>query len=140
MKQIRSRIGGCILFILSALLTVGVRVIFPACPAHDDGSFMTCHWAGQAVFGAGIALTVISCTVLIAGNGKTAAGASLAIVPLAAVTALIPDIIIPLCRMPMMRCRTAMHPAVSVISGIIAAAALVNAIVILRKRKSADET
>ena len=135
MKQIKTRIGGIILIILSALLTTGVKLIFPACPAHDDGSFMTCHWAEQAVFGAGIALTAISCIVLITGGGKTALGASLAAIPLAAVTALIPDIIIPLCKMPMMQCHTVTHPAVSVISCLIAFTALVNAVVIIRKKE-----
>jgi hypothetical protein len=135
MKKIRIRTGGIILFILSLMLTVGIKLIFPACAPHDDGTFMCCHWAEQSVFGAGLALTAISLIVLISGNGKAAPGASLAMVPLAAFAALTPDILIPLCKMPMMQCHTATRPAVIVISCLIAAAALVNAVLILRKKE-----
>lgn len=135
MKTIKSRIGGIILFVLCLALTVGIKVIFPACAAHDDGSFMCCHWAEQSVFGIGTALTVISLIVLVSGSGKASLGALLSMIPLAAVAALTPEILIPLCRMPMMRCHTAMHPAVIVISCLIAVTALVNAAVILRKKE-----
>ena len=135
MNKIKSRIGGIILFILCIMLTAGTKLIFPACAAHDDGSFMNCHWAEQAVFGAGLALTAISLIVLVSGKGKAASGASLALIPIAAITAVIPDILIPLCKMPMMRCHTAMRPAIIVISCLIAAAALVNAVMILRKKE-----
>lgn len=135
MKNIKSRTGGIILFILSLALTIGIKVIFPACPPHDDGSFMNCHWAEQSVFGAGLALTAVSLIVLVYGRGKTSLGASLAMIPAAAAAALTPGILIPLCRMPMMRCHTAMHPAVIVISCLIAVTALVNAVVIIRKKE-----
>lgn len=135
MNNIKSRAGGIILFILSLALTVGIKLIFPACGPHDDGSFMNCHWAEQAVFGSGIALTTVSLIVLIFGSNKVSLGASLAMIPTAAVTALIPDVFIPLCRMPMMRCHTIMHPAVIVISCLIAVTALVNAAVIIRKKE-----
>ena len=135
MKNIKSRTGGIILFILSLALTIGIKVIFPACPPHDDGSFMCCHWAEQSVFGAGLALTAVSLIVLASGKGKAASGASLALIPIAAITAVIPDILIPLCKMPMMRCHTAMRPAIIVISCLIAVTALVNAVVIIRKKE-----
>lgn len=135
MKSIKCRIGGIILFILSLTLTVGIKLIFPACEAHDDGSFMNCHWAEQSVFGAGITLTVISLIVLICGSSRVSLGASLAMIPAAVFTALTPDILISLCMMPMMRCHTIMRPAVIVISGLIAAAALINAVIILRKKE-----
>lgn len=135
MKTIKSRIGGIILFILSLVLTVGVKLIFPACAPHDDGSFMNCHWAEQSVFGEGIALTAISLIVLVFGSSKAALGTSLAVIPTAAVAALTPETLIPLCKMPMMQCHTTTHPAVIVISCLIAATALVNAITIIRKKE-----
>ncbi len=133
MKKLRSRAGGAVLLIMSIILTCGVKLIFPACPAHDDGTYMSCHWAEQAVFGIGIALCVISLIIIIGGE-KTAAGASLAAIPLACITALMPEFLISLCKMPTMHCHTAMRPAVIVISALIAAAAAVNSAVMLRKR------
>ena len=100
---------------------------------------MTCRWAEQSVFGAGIALTAMSAAVLVLGKGRAALGASLAILPLAAVTALTPGILIPLCKMPMMQCHTLMHPAVIVISCLIAVTALVNVLVNIRKKEKPNE-
>ncbi|MBO6301518.1 MAG: DUF4418 family protein [Ruminiclostridium sp.] len=131
----KKRIGEIILFVLSLLLTVGIKLIFPACGAHDDGSFMNCRWAEQAVFGAGAAITLISLIALVFGGRREAADALLAVIPLAGVTAFIPEILIPLCKMPMMQCHTAMRPSVIVICCLIAVTALANAIVILRKKE-----
>ena len=135
MKKIVSRTGGIILFILSLALTFGIKLIFPSCPPHDDGTFMCCHWAEQSVFGAGLALTAISLIVLIFGNEKASIGALLSMIPIAAFAAFTPEILIPLCKMPMMQCHTAMHPAVIVISCLIAVTAIANATVIIRKRE-----
>lgn len=133
MKKIKCRIGGIVMTVLSIVLTVGVETVFPACGPKDDGSWMTCHHAGQAVFGMGIALTVISIISLVAGSGKVGAGASLAAVPLAVVTALMPGVFIGLCMMTSMHCHTVMRPAVIVICVLIACAAAVNALLILKK-------
>ena len=74
------------------------------------------------------------------GIGMTfAAVAALTILPLAAVTALTPGILIPLCKMPMMQCHTLMHPAAIVISCLIAVTALVNVLVNLRKKEKPNE-
>lgn len=135
MKKIGTRINGIILTALSLLLTVGSKLIFPACGPKEDGSWMTCHWSEQAVFGMGAALTVISVIVLIAGNSRTALGASLAAIPLAVLTALTPGVLIGLCMMENMRCHTTLRPAVAVISVLIAAAAAVNAFIIIRKER-----
>lgn len=119
---------------LSLLLTIGVILIFPACGPKEDGSWMMCHWAGQAIFGMGIALTVISAIALIFGGGKAAAGASLSAAVLAVLTAITPEILIPLCKMPTMQCHTMMRPAVIVVSALIAVTAAVNAVIILKRK------
>lgn len=133
MKKIRERIGGIVLTILSLALTVGVKTVFSACGPKDDGSWMNCHWAEQAVFGIGIALTVMSVLVLIFGGSRTGAGASLAAVPAAAIAAFTPAGLINLCMMTNMHCHSVTRPAVIVLSVLIAVTAAVNAAVIFRK-------
>jgi hypothetical protein len=130
----KKRISGVIMTALSLLLTIGVILIFPACGPKEDGSWMMCHWAGQAIFGMGIALTVISAIALIFGGGKAAAGASLSAAVLAVLTAITPEILIPLCKMPTMQCHTMMRPAVIVVSALIAVTAAVNAVIILKRK------
>ena len=130
----KKRIIGIIMTALSLLLTLGIMLIFPACGAKEDGTFMMCHYAGQTVFGMGIALTVISAVSLVFGSSKAAAGASLSAAVLAVLTALTPEILIPLCKMPTMQCHTMMRPAVIVISVLIAVTAAANAVIILKRK------
>lgn len=141
MKIVKDRIAGIVMTVLSLLLTVGVKTVFSACGPKEDGSWMTCHWAEQAVFMAGTALTVISVIVLIFGRHKAALGASLCALPVVIVTTLIPGVAINLCMMTNMHCHTVMRPAVIVISVLIAVTAAVNsAVLISDSRKSAVRT
>ena len=59
MKKVKERTAGIVMTVLSLLLTIGSKTIFSACGPKEDGSWMTCHWAEQAVFGMGIVLTLI---------------------------------------------------------------------------------
>lgn len=132
MKKIKDRTAGIVMTVLSLLLTVGVKTFFGACGPKEDGSWMTCHWAEQAVFMAGIALAVISVITLAAGRSKTAAGASLGGAALAAVTAFVPGIAINLCMMTNMHCHTVMRPAVIVLCVLIAVTGCVNSFLLIR--------
>lgn len=137
MKTIKDRITGIIMILLSLLLTIGVKFIFPACAAKEDGSFMNCHWAEQAVFGAGIALCCISAVVLVTGRSRVSVGAALSAIPAAAAAALTPDILIPLCMMPTMHCHTVMRPAVMIVSALIAVTAAVHCVIVLKSKTEA---
>lgn len=44
--------------ILGVLLSLTPKHIAPVCPAMPDGSFMTCHWTGEAVTYLGVAIAV----------------------------------------------------------------------------------
>lgn len=139
MKEIKDRIAGIIMTVLSLALTVGVKSFFSACGPKDDGTWMTCHWAEQAVFGMGIVLTVISAVVLAAGRKPAALGASLAAVPAACVAMLAPGVLINLCMMTNMHCHTVMRPAVMVISAVIAVIALVNSVLMIKSGRRNGE-
>lgn len=132
MKKVKERTAGIIMTVLSLILTVGVKTVFSACGPKDDGSWMTCHWAEQAVFGMGIVLTLISVVVLVSGKKPAALGASLAAVPAACGVIFVPGVLINLCMMTNMHCHTVMRPAVIVISALTAVTACINAVVLFR--------
>lgn len=48
-----------VLFVLSAALFAGDLTVFAPCAAKGDGSWMTCHWAGNAVAGVAAVLTAL---------------------------------------------------------------------------------
>lgn len=120
---------------VSLFLTIGVKTIFHACGAHEGGAFGSCHYAEQAVFAAGIAMTV-QCIILLAAKSRSSqAPLSAAICALAIVTAIIPNAFIPLCMMPSMRCLAIMRPAVICCSAAVAVISLINMIINIRGTK-----
>ena len=134
MKKIRERIGGIVLTILSLALTIGVKTMFSACGPKDDGSWMNCHWAEQAVFAVSIGLTVTAGLRLLL-NRQAKAGAALAMSVIAVMTALLSGVFVRLCMMDTMRCHAVMRPAVLILCGLIAVAGVVDAIL---SRKEAN--
>ncbi len=121
-----------ILLILSLALCIGVKLVFHACGMKDDGSYMTCHWAEQAVFAVstGLAVTAVFRLFL---DRKSKAGAALAMSTTAAVTALIPGVCIRLCMMETMRCHAVMRPAVIILCVLLAVTGIVD-FVLCRKQ------
>ena len=106
-----------ILLILSALLCFGTKYLFHACNPKEDGSWMACHWAEQAVFGLGFLLLILSIVlVFVFKDGKTKSGIALSMEAAAALAAVTPNHLIRLCMMTDMRCHAVMKPAVMIIS------------------------
>ena len=77
----------------------------------EDGSWMKCHWAEQALFAFAIVIFSISILHLIMADAKIKLGLALAVVPTAIVICFIPDALISLCMMKEMRCHTIMQAA-----------------------------
>lgn len=122
-----------ILFIFSAALFAGVLTVFAPCGAKEDGGWMTCHWAGNAVAGVAAVLTALAVMRLFVKDIKTRLWQSAAMIPAALLSALLPGKLISLCMMPSMRCRAIMSPAVTVLSVLIIAAAAAD--ILLQRRK-----
>ena len=49
-----------LLAVFSVAYLVGVRTVFLPCGPKEDGSWMNCHWAGQAVTGVAVCLVILS--------------------------------------------------------------------------------
>lgn len=124
-------ISGVTETVLSLLLTVGTFTFFKACGA-EEGHFMNCHWAQNAVSLSGAVLAALSLLRLVIANRDIRTGILLGIFTLSVSVIFIPKTLINLCMMETMRCHTIFKPAViitasvlAVISGIDAAAGLV---------------
>ena len=117
-----------LLLILSIVLTVGVKTFLRPCGMHDDGTYGSCHHAGQVILILGIIMVVQSLLLLFIKNRRAGLVISLTVLPVSIVTALIPGRIIRLCMMASMRCNAVMKPAVTILGVLIALLALVNAL------------
>lgn len=131
-------IFGITLFVLSLILTFGVKYVFFACEVHENP--MVCHWAERAVFGVGILLLVITVFHLIVNDVKAKAAISLAIAPIAVYAALIPGFLVKICSMATMRCVSTFKPAVIVVSVLIFIVAFLDvAVTIISNRKTTSD-
>ncbi len=131
----RARVSSLLLLVFSAVELAGVRTFFAPCGPKEDGSWMSCHWAGQAVTGIAVCLVILSIAHLLTGNRGMKLGLDVGIMVLTVFSALIPGRLIGLCMMPDMRCHQLMTPGVTVCSVLVLAAAVADAALIGRKGK-----
>lgn len=117
---------------LSLVFLLGILTVFRPCGPREDGSWMSCHWAGRAVAGAAGAMLLLSLLRLLVRPGARQ-GLDLALLVLAGLAILLPGHLIGLCMMHDMRCHTLTAPCTAVLSLLIAAAAAADLILSLRK-------
>ena len=129
MKNKRSLAFGIILTVLSACDLIGMLTFLAPCGPKEDGSWMTCHWAGQALIALAILLAVFSVIHLVVPSPRTKQGLSLAILPTALVAAILPGNLISLCAMPSMHCHMVTRPGALVFGVLIALIALADLLV-----------
>ena len=115
-KKRRCGITDVLLLVLNLIFFVGIQTVFAPCEAHPDGSWMTCHWAGQALIGIAAALLAIAVMHLVIPRTQVKIGLSLAVIPVSVLAFAVPDHLIDLCMMETMHCHTVMEPAVTVLS------------------------
>ena len=95
---------------------------------------MTCHWAGQGVTGIAAVLLVISVIHLIVKDAKIKLGLSLAVIPTALLSAILPGNLIGLCMMNTMRCHSIMRTSAIVESVLLIAIAVFD--IFVQKKKA----
>lgn len=122
---------------LGALFALGMKTFIRACGPMEDGTFMHCHTAEQALFA--VALVMTGCGILslfISGTArKLIAAAEFA---LSIVGILLPGTFISLCMMPDMQCRAVMRPGATVFCILMLAAAAAD-LYLLFRRGSGDQ-
>ena len=115
-KKRRCGTTDILLVVLNLIFFVGIQTVFAPCEARPDGSWMTCHWAGQALIGIAAALLAIAVMHLVIPRTQVKIGLSLAVIPVSVLAFAVPDHLIDLCMMETMRCHTVMQPAARAIS------------------------
>ena len=121
----------CMLVILGA---VGVRTFLAPC-LHEDGSFGSCHWAGNALFGLFILMGIQALAVLSLSSLQLRQGLILGLLGESLYGLLLPGLLIRLCSMATMRCQSVMKPGASVIFVLVAILAVIAAVLCQRGRK-----
>ena len=105
--------------LLCAALLIGLFTIAAPCGPKADGSWMSCHWAGQSLRGLAALLLIFALIRLLVKNTGIRMGMDLATIPTALLAALLPGRLISLCMMADMACRSVMRPTVLVFSALL---------------------
>lgn len=119
-----------ILLMISLVIIIGSQSFLSPC-VHEDGSFGTCHWAGQALLGLGCVVGVLAILSLCVQKARL--GAYLSALPVCGLGILTPGTLIDLCHMSTMRCRMVMQPAMIILFSAALLCALTGAIFTARK-------
>ena len=127
--------GAAAALVLSCVIAVGSVSFLGPC-VHEDGSFGSCHWAGQAMLGIGLLLAVLSLTALLVKDGRVRAGILFAAAAAAVLGIFVPGTLINLCGMATMRCRAVMRPAMTLLCVLTAVSSLAGGIAAYRKAGS----
>ena len=122
MKNIKwERIIGFALLAESVIFSIGTRTFFSPCKEpKEDGSWMSCHWAGNAVFVLSLCLLAMSVVFLLVKSAEMKRGVAAGMIPVALAAAVLPGNAIALCMMKTMRCHTMLAPGAMVFGGLIA--------------------
>ena len=126
-----------VLFALCAVYFIGALTFLFPCGPKEDGSFMTCHWAGQALRGVSCLMAVVAALALATRNDAARRGLVTALIPAGALTAALPGRLIGLCMMNSMTCQAVTRPAALVFGLLIAALALADALRLARSERQA---
>lgn len=127
--------GAAAALLLSAVTAAGSVSFLGPC-VHEDGSFGSCHWAGQAMLGIGLLLAALSLTALLVKDGRLRAGILFAAAAAAVLGIFVPGTLINLCGMATMRCRAVMRPAMTLLCALTAVSCLAGGIAAYRKADS----
>ena len=125
------------LIALSLLLLIGLMTFASPCAVHEDGSWMTCHWAGQALKGLAALLTALSALLAIFRDRGVKRGIALAMIPAALLAIALPGSLIGLCGMETMRCRMIMRPTALVVGVLVAALSAIEFVLTGNREKRA---
>ncbi len=126
----KSAIPAMVALGLSLVIVIGGMTFLAPC-IHEDGSFGPCHWAGQALLGAGCVLGVLAALAL--GVKRARLGVFLSALPVCALGILTPGTLIDLCHMSTMRCRMVTQPAMIILFSAAMLCALIGAILSARE-------
>lgn len=135
-RKIRIGVTDIALLALCAVLLIGTLTFLTPCGPKEDGSWMTCHWAGQMSVALAAVLFTMAVMHAAVPMGGAKLGIDLAVLPAAVLASQVPGHVIGLCMMETMRCRAVMRPGVAVLSVLIAAAAAWDLVLRLKAGKT----
>ena len=122
MKNKKTRLLLIVILLLSLFAAVALKTFMGPC-VHEDGSFGSCHYAGEVLFGLFLLMAAESLLGLLIEGALQ--GICLSLLAQAAFGFFLPGPLIRLCSMATMRCQAVMKPGAWVFLAVIGILSLV---------------
>jgi hypothetical protein len=129
----RPSFAGLPFIALGLLIAATPYCLFPVCAGHvatASGAFlpMKCFWTARAALGCGGVIACAGSIIALASSPGVRLGAVLALLPLGALVAAFPTVLIGVCPNEMMPCRMGTLPALCLLGTFTGALALITAL------------
>jgi hypothetical protein len=140
MRDVKNRvIGGAAAIVVGLLTAIGPQLLFKICDQNHhmeaDGAASVCYYTAKAAIAIGAVTAILGILYIVFVSRQIRAGFSIAIALNALAVFAIANFLIGVDDMAMMSCRMYTLPALNVISLLSFAAALVNAIWLIKKQQ-----
>lgn len=123
--------------VFAFLLMIGEKTFLRPCSARPDGTFMTCHWAGESVYVLSILLFFGAMFMLTIRKQEVYAALEGMVISICLLMKQIPGGYIPLCMKKDMRCWAVMRPGVGLLCALVILLAIVVEVLVWRAKKEA---
>lgn len=123
--------------VFAFLLMIGEKTFLRPCSARPDGTFMTCHWAGESVYVLSILLFFGAMFMLTIRKQEVYAALEGMVILICLLMKQIPGGYIPLCMKKDMRCWAVMRPGVDLLCALVILLAIVVEVLVWRAKKEA---
>lgn len=133
-------IFGALIFVLGLFIAIGPFTIFHVCKPDQSEMYMKCYWTARAELGIGIVISILGLLSAISASAKTRIGLNISVVLNGIAAFLIPSFLIGVCDGKHMHCHAVALPALSILSAVVFALAVINIIYTYRNgEKSKNE-
>lgn len=131
-------ISGLLYIIIGLLIAIGPFTIFHVCASHDGDMIMKCHWTARAELGLGISISILGLILLIQKAYNSQLAANLSLIINGVLAYLIPNVLIGVCDGVHMHCHAVARPALSILSALTVAIAIINVVYLYGKRRGTE--
>ncbi len=127
---------GILTIIIGLLIAFGPQTIFPVCGVHEHSEeAMKCFWTARAELGAGVLISLLGLLAVLTDSARIRLGLTAAVLLNGILALLLPTVLIGVCGSTRMACRALSLPALSVLSGLLIAIAIINGVYLNRINK-----
>ena len=133
--KLKNLLPASLFLILGLLVAIGPFTFAAVCPAGE--MVMKCHWTGRVELYLGIALAVLALLKLLPFSADFSLGLDFAILLNGLGIALVPEVLIGVCKKATMHCHLVTKPFLLAAASLVIFIALVEIVLLLLKKRKA---